>query len=254
MHFNRNLNYRFCLEKLVACLLPPGKADSVFHGKGHRVKLEATVSRILGISILAISYSMTANAQEAAPPVPAAPAAQPAGEGASGGVPKDPKGLKGISPFWETVKQGDNAYIARDYDTAATRYREAIKADPNNPLGHLRLAEVHMKKGELAEAEQALSAVERFAGKDQTLKAKALFLKAEIQERQKAHKPAVAAWQAYQQFGQQQPAAKVHQKTPPERIKRIQAAEALAKDYAAVKERIAQRLKEAEEKARKNAK
>jgi tetratricopeptide (TPR) repeat protein len=168
-------------------------------------------------------------------------------------VPKDPKGLKGISPFWETLKLGDNAYLARDYDAAAARYREAIKASPNDPVGHLRLAEVHIKKGEFAEAEQALGAVERFAGKNATTKAKALFLKAELQERQKAHKPAADAWKKYQQFGQQQPSAKVHQKTPPERIKRIHAAQALAKDYAAVKERIAERLKDAEEKARKSA-
>jgi tetratricopeptide (TPR) repeat protein len=212
------------------------------------VKLYGTGSRVFGISALAITWSLAANAQEAAAPAPAAAPATSAG-----GVPKDPNGVKGISPFWETLKLGDSAYLARDFDTAGARYREAIKQSPNNPIGHLRLAEVHMKKGELAEAEQALNAVERFAGKDQTAKAKALFLKAELQERQKAYKPAVAAWTTYQQFGQQQPSAKVHQKTPPERVKRIQAAEALAKDYAAVKERIAERLKDAEEKARKSA-
>ncbi len=214
------------------------------------MKLDAHRFLVLGISAVALTYTALASAQETAP---AAATETPAPAPAAQGVPKDPNGIKGISPFWETLKLGDNAYLARDYDGALARYQEAIKQSPNDPVGHLRLAEVHLKKGEFAEAEQSLAAVERFAGKNATIKAKALFLKAEIQERQKAHKPAVDAWKAYQQFGQQQPAAKVHQKTPPERIKRIQAAEALAKDYAAVKERIAERLKDADEKARKSA-
>jgi len=168
-------------------------------------------------------------------------------------VSRDPGGVKGISPFWESLKLGDSAYLARDYDNAIGQYRDAITKEPQNPIGHLRIAEAHLKKGELDEARQAIEAAGRFADKQPSLKAKALFLAALLEERQKAHDSALQAWKTYQEFARQQPKAKVHQRTPPERQKRIQEAQRLSTEYAAVKERIAKRLKEADEKAKQNA-
>jgi tetratricopeptide (TPR) repeat protein len=215
------------------------------------VKLEKSGWLKVAALLAAFAHGAPALAQGTPAAAPAAPAAAPAP--AAGAVPKDPKGIKGISPFWEAVKKGDSAYAARDYDSAGAAYKEAITKDPNNPVGHLRLAEVQIQKAELKEAEQSLSAAERFAGRNATAKAKAMFMKADLQERQAAYAQATSAWKAYQRFGQQQPSAKVHQKTPPERIKRIQVAAKLVKDYAAVKERIAEHLKDAEDKARKSA-
>ena len=172
---------------------------------------------------------------------------------ADANVRRDPKGIKGISPYWESIKLGDSAYLARDYDKAIGQYQDAITKEPQNAIGHLRIAEALLKKGSLKEAEQAVLAAARFADAEPTLKAKALFLSALLQEQQKAYDAATAAWKDYQQFGQQQPKAKVHQRTPPERQKKIATAKQLSEDYVAVKERIAKRLKAAEEDAKKSA-
>lgn len=207
---------------------------------------------------LVIGALVTLPASSAAQGAPEPPApggeATPAANSAANEVPKDPRGIKGISPFWETLKRGDSAFVARDFDTAITHYREAITKDPNNPLGHLRIAEAQMKQGQWAEAAQSVAAAIRFADRQPNLKAKGLFLDALLKERTKDYAGANAAWKTYQQFGQQQPKAKVHQSTPPERLKRVQVAKQMAEDYAAVKERIATRLKEAEDSAKKNAK
>jgi hypothetical protein len=121
-------------------------------------------------------------------------------------------------------------------------------------MGHLRIAESQLQKGELKEADQSIQAAVRFSEHEPSLKSKALFLAALLKERENDFGGASAAWRAYQEFGRQQPKAKVHQRTPPERLKRIQVVKQLAVDYAAVKERIAKRLEEADKSARKNAK
>jgi tetratricopeptide (TPR) repeat protein len=169
-------------------------------------------------------------------------------------VRRDPKGVKGISPFWESIKLGDSAHLARDHDKAIAQYREAITKEPQNPVGHLRIAEAFLGKGALPEALESIAAATRFADTEPSMKARALLLTALLQERQKNFDQAADAWKVYQQFGREQPKAKVHQRTPPERMKRIQIAKQLSEDYRAVKERIAKRLKEAEETTRKNAK
>jgi hypothetical protein len=41
-----------------------------------------------------------------------------------GGVRKDPQGIKGISPYWEAIREGDGAYVARDYAAAIAAFSE----------------------------------------------------------------------------------------------------------------------------------
>lgn len=213
------------------------------------------------VGTFATSGSALAQAAEPAPAAPAgttaapaapAPAAPAAATGAD--IRRDPRGIKGISPFWESLKLGDSAYLARDYENAIGQYQDAISKDPQNPLGHLRVAETQFQLQKFPEALQAADAAKRFGQSDPNLQAKALFLIAMIHETQGELDQANEAWKAYQAFAQQQPKAKVHQRTPPERQKRIQTAKQLKEDYAAVKERIAKHLKEAEDKAKKNAK
>jgi len=202
-----------------------------------------------------------AQAQETAPaPAPAATsAATPAPNSAAapkapaGEIRRDPRGVTGVSPVWDSLKLGDNAYLARDYDGAIKLYQEAIVKEPQHPLGHLRMAEALIQKGAFVEAAQATEAAKRFAGNDPTLAARALFLTAWLYEQQQDHDKAIEAWNAYQAFAREQSRAKVFQRTPPERLKRIQEAKQAKQDYAAVRERIEKRLKEADEKAKKSA-
>jgi len=213
----------------------------------------------VGTGVIWAMCAGPAQAQGAAPaPAPAganattAPSAAPA-PAASGEIRRDPRGVTGLSPVWDSLKLGDNSYLARDYDGAIKLYQEAITKEPQHPLGHLRMAEALIQKGAFVEAAQAAEAAKRYAANDPTLAARALFLTAWIYEQQQDHDKAIEAWNAYQTFAREQSRAKVFQRTPPERLKRIQEAKQAKQDYAAVRERIEKRLKEADEKAKKSA-
>jgi tetratricopeptide (TPR) repeat protein len=179
------------------------------------------------------------------------PAARPS---ATKEVKKDPKGVTGISPYFEALKKGDDAYIARDFDAAIAAYREAITKQAQNPLGHLRMGEAQLAKGDVQEAEKSWAAAMRFAANDPTLKAKALFLLSDLRERQKNYDDARERWSAYAQHAQQQKQAKAYPATAADRNKRIEQWQKLVTEYAAVKERIEKRLAEADKKARESAK
>jgi tetratricopeptide (TPR) repeat protein len=183
----------------------------------------------------------------AAPTLLAAPAfAQGKAKAAkkdTGEVKKDPSGVKGISPFWEAVNRGNAAYLARDFDTAISEFREAITKEPQNALGHYRMAEAQLAKGNLTEAEASLTSALRFAGSTPQLKAKIVFVMADLKERAKAYDEAIAKWGEYAQEAAK-PEAKGYPATPPERKKRIEIYKQMIVDYGAVKARIAKRLAE----------
>jgi tetratricopeptide (TPR) repeat protein len=200
----------------------------------------------LGSLVVGLAVDLPAVAQQ--------PAAAPTPPAASAAARRDPKGLKGISPFWEAVKKGDSAYVARDFDAAITAYREAITAEPQNPMGHYRLGEAQLAKGDTDEAQKSWDAGIRFAGKNTGLQAKLLFLIADLSERKRDLKKALDDWKAYLTFVQQHTDIKGFAGTAAERQKRIDDWQKLVEEYAAVKERIQKRLEEADKKARENAK
>ena len=173
---------------------------------------------------------------------------------AKGEVRRDPQGIKGISPFWESLKKGDDLYVARDFEGAIAAYREAIAKDAQNALGHYRMGEAQLAKGDLQEAEASWVSALRFVGNDGALKAKILFVLADLRERQKSYDDAKERWGAYEQFAQQNAAVKTYPASAADRKKRIDTWKKMLEDYAAVKKRIEQRLKEADEKAKKSAK
>jgi tetratricopeptide (TPR) repeat protein len=168
-------------------------------------------------------------------------------------VQKDPDGVRGISPFWEAVEKGDNAYLARDFDGAIASYREAIGADPKNALGHYRIGEAQLAKGDLKEAELAWAAALRFVGENAPLKAKIFFVLADLKERQKAYDDATSAWTSYGSHVSEHAEAKGFPATAGERKTRIETWKKMTQQYAEVRTRIEKRLKEADEAARKSA-
>jgi tetratricopeptide (TPR) repeat protein len=180
--------------------------------------------------------------------------AKPAAKSAAKGeVRRDPRGMKGLSPFWESLKKGDDLYVARDFDGAITAYREAIAKEPQNALGHYRMGEAQLAKGDMQEAEASWVSALRFVGTNATLKAKIMFVLADLRERQKQYDDANERWTAYEQFAKQNPAAKTYPASATERKKRVDAWKKMLEDYTAVKKRIEQRFKEADEKAKKSA-
>ncbi len=209
--------------------------------------------------LLACLVSVPVLAQQAPPnpvqPAQSAPAATPKGFRYTIGpdrVRRDPTGVQGISPFWEAVNKGDRAYLARDLPGAIAAYEQAIKAEPKNPMGHYRLGEAYLAKDMPKDAEDAWTAAVRFADQVPTVKAKALFVLADLAERQKNWNTATERWTAYENFVKD-PKAKGYAATASERKKRIAAWIELEKKSAEVKGRIEKRLKEAEEKAKESA-
>src|SRR6478609_3481914 len=169
------------------------------------------------------------------------------------GVRRDPNGVKGISPYMEAIIKGDKAYVARDFDAAIATYREVIQTAPQNPLGYARLGAAQLAKGDQKEAEAAFVNGLRFVDKDASLRAKLLFAVADLRERQKNSDEAIGRWKEYAKNAEDSREAVTYPATASERLTRNQAWKQNAADSADVKTRIAKRLKEAEESARKSA-
>jgi tetratricopeptide (TPR) repeat protein len=179
---------------------------------------------------------------------------QAPGKPSADGIRRDPKGIKGLSPFWEALKRGDNAFVARDFEGAIAAYREAITADPQNALGHYRAGEAQVAKGDLKEAEAAFSAGLGFVGNDLPLKAKLEFVIADLRERQKAYDDAIQKWTEYETFTTAKPDAKGYPASGTERKKAVAIWKKVSADAAEVKARIDKRLQEADAAVRKSAK
>jgi tetratricopeptide (TPR) repeat protein len=205
---------------------------------------------LLGSLVLtpALFVSAPALAQTPAPaPAPAAaPAAPAAAAPAAAG--------KGPSPYSELVQKGDRAYLARDFEGAIAAYRQEIEKNPNAPLGHYRLGEAQLAKGDTNEAELSWQQALRFAGKDERMRSKVLFVLSDLKERLKANDDAVGRWKQYQEHAQGHPEAKGYPATATDRIKRADEWKKIVADSAEVKARIEKRIKEADESMRKSSK
>jgi hypothetical protein len=209
-----------------------------------------SVSALATLSALSATALATDSPGAAAPATAAAPAEAPKTPVEAR---RDPRGVKGISPFWEAIKKGDDALAARDLEGAKAAYGEAIRADPHNGMGPYRVGEVELAGGHLKEAEASWQVALRFSGEDATLKAKVLFVLADLKERQRALEDASNGWNAYEAHVQAAPTAKSYPATAADRKKRIADWKQLEIDYGAVKERIKRRLAEAEKRAAESA-
>jgi tetratricopeptide (TPR) repeat protein len=191
-----------------------------------------------------------------AEPVTVAPA-PPADSGGYGIVRRDPEGIKGISPFWEAVLEGDRAYVARDYQRATARFRDALKIEPKNSDGHLRLGQALFRsvgKGNATEAERSWLEALSHAHNNPTAKSKALFLLADLSERKKAYEEATKRWNSYKEHALSLKAIKAYPTTADDRLRRIKDWQRLLVEYKAVRERIEKNAKEGAARERESAK
>jgi tetratricopeptide (TPR) repeat protein len=169
------------------------------------------------------------------------------------GVRRDPKGKKGISPYWEAIRRGDEAALARDFAKAEEAYQAAIGTDPKNPVGHFRRGQILVRSGKLADAEVVYQDAMRLADKDTTIHAAALFVLADLKERQGQRDAAITAWKAYADYLKAEATAKGYPETAIERDKRMKKYNELVVDGKAIKERIQLRLKEVDEAKKRQA-
>jgi tetratricopeptide (TPR) repeat protein len=152
----------------------------------------------------------------------------------------DPENTTAISRYMETIAKGDERFEAKDYTAAIDAYRKAVQLSPRQTLAHCLLAEAYIVNNNLGEAEAAIAAaLETNDPKTPHHRARALFLAAALNERQKKWEQAKVAWQAYADFLGKTADAGGYPQTAADRIKVIQKVQDLDKAMVAVRERIA---------------
>lgn len=193
---------------------------------------------------------------DAKKPTEKAAATSPQGDADKSGVRKDPEGKTGVSPYMEAIAKGERAFVAKDMEGARAGFQEAVQLDPAKTLGFFRLAETELATGKLDDAAATLTTAQAKKGSPD-LQAKVLFLAAEVLERQKKWAEAKDAWGKYAKFLEENTKAAGYAATASERQKQIDRRVKDEADYGAVKDRIAkreaERLKEAEDNAKKDA-
>ena len=144
------------------------------------------------------------------------------------------------SAFKDAVTDGSAKYAARDFPGAVAAFQKAVEAAPKNPLGHYFLGEAQLAAGNLTEAEAAWNRASLAAtDKDAGLRAKILFVLADLRERQKRWDDAKAAWQVYLDWAAKYPDAKAFTGSGTSRQTVITAAQTQDKAYDVVRQRIA---------------
>jgi tetratricopeptide (TPR) repeat protein len=156
----------------------------------------------------------------------------------------DPKGKKGVSPYTVKLLKGHTAYAARDFRAAAAAYRDAIAENVADPTGYYLLGQAELAAGNAAEADASFQNGLKNAGANDEAHAKLLFVVADLRERQARWVDAKKAWELFTEFLVAHPELKASAASGPERSKVLDIHFDLETKYAAVKERIEQRLRE----------
>lgn len=126
----------------------------------------------------------------------------------------DPQGITGISPYRQLINQADAELLARSLDEADAVYRQAVASSPHEPLGHLRMGELALKREKWNEAEESIEAALRFSDGDRRAARQARFLLAVLNESLGKLEDAAKAWQDYQALSNND-ASVPTPKTPP---------------------------------------
>jgi tetratricopeptide (TPR) repeat protein len=195
-------------------------------------------ARSVGLPMLVTAVALIATAAGAQTEgAPGAPGAQAAAA--------QPKAKTFKSPYSAKVQKANAAYVSRDFPGAIAAYREAIQETPNDPVAFYLLGEAQLGGGNIAEAEASWQAGLGKAASRDDIRAKLMFVLADLRERQGKWVEAKTAWDDYARFVGSHAVPKGYPATAAERGKAIDTRADLETKYAAVKERIAQREKEA---------
>jgi TolA-binding protein len=186
----------------------------------------------------AASATVGVSASTGASTPPGSPAAAPPAR-------NDPRAAKPAqSPYAAALAKGHTAYAARDFPAAMQAYREAIAQDGSDPSGYYFLGEAQIAGGSTVEADASFAAGLRNAGNKDELRAKLLFVVADLRERQGKWLEAKKGWEEYAQFLSTHPNVKGYAATATDRVKVVDARIDLDTKYAPVRQRIEDRIKE----------
>jgi len=145
----------------------------------------------------------------------------------------------GAAKFREACRDGNSHYAARDFVGAIAAFQKAVESEPNNALGHYFLGEAQLAGGNLVEAEAAWSRASIAAtAQEGALRARVLFVLADLKERQTKWDEARAAWQVYLDWAARFPDAGAFPGSALSRQQVIDAMQKQDKAYAVVRQRI----------------
>jgi tetratricopeptide (TPR) repeat protein len=158
---------------------------------------------------------------------------------AGAGDTKDAAPSKSKNEFSDAINEGCVKYVAKDLPGAIELFHKATQLQPRNPLGYYLLGEAQLGAGSLPDAEAAwLQGDQVSDGGPPSLKAKLLFVLADLRERQGRWEDAKTAWKRYADFAAQVGDAGAFPQTAEARIRDISAMQKQYKDYAIVRKRI----------------
>ncbi len=158
----------------------------------------------------------------------------------------DPENRTALSQHMETLLEGNKKYAAKDYNGAVDVYKKAIQLNPRHPLGPYLLGEAYLALENLGEAEAAFKqAAELNDPRNPQYRSHVLFALADCYEREKKWTEARAAWQAYAEHAPKVPDGGAFPQSAAARMKAIDDYMKLDREYAIVRERIANEKKDA---------
>lgn len=170
-----------------------------------------------------------------------APVRVPRGARSDGGG-YDPANATSLSLFAETLFLGNRKFLDKDFPGAMELYRRGTALNPRSALAHCLVAEAHLAMGSVSEAEAELRLAQE-TGTDRPERARALYLMADVLERQRKREEARDAWTQYVALARAIEAdageGATLAATAAARIEAIDKALALDEAYAKVRERIA---------------
>jgi tetratricopeptide (TPR) repeat protein len=147
------------------------------------------------------------------------------------------------APSKEYVKlceAGNAKYAGRDFAGAIEQYRKAIELTPKHALAFYFMGEAQLASGNLTEADAAWTRASLESNEqDPALRARVLFVVADLREREKRWDDAKAAWQVYLDWATKYPTSNAFASTAQSRLQVIDTMLKQDKAYDVVRERIA---------------
>jgi tetratricopeptide (TPR) repeat protein len=161
------------------------------------------------------------------------------GAPATGGKKKAADAKTSDHAYTDACSEGNGKYASRDFDGAIESYRKAIELFPHRPLGHYLLGEAQLAANNLTEAEASWGrALLEASEQDPTMRARILFVTADLKERQKKWDEAKAAWQVYVDWSNRFADAGAFATSGTARIQAIDSMLKQDKSYEVVRQRI----------------
>lgn len=147
-----------------------------------------------------------------------------------------------VTPFQAALNRGAEAYRRREWDAAATAFREATGLNAQSPLPALYQGYVARARGDLASAQGNFREAQRIALAvgDDGVRGRVLAALAEFQESGNHWDEARGAWQEYTTFSDSH-ASVTYPAVGRARVEAIGRRATLAQQYEPVRQRIAER-------------